>query len=548
MRLRIPAGLGGAMCTAGLLLGTLFFAASLTPSLLPRTPVTQGVLSGFAFGAGYGIGVAARWLWRYLELPIPMRRSRQLVQAAAAVFCTGAALVFLWRAAEWQNSIRRVMELEPVEGAQPLWVGMVAFAVFLVLLAVARLFNWTFLTISSRLKGVAPRRIASVAAFVAAAALFWSIANGLLFSVGLRMADRSFQELDARVESALDRPTNPIRTGSEASLIAWDDLGRQGREFVATAPGRDELSAFLGTEAEEPIRVYVGLNSADSPTARARLALKELKRVDAFARSALVLVTPTGTGWVDPPSIASVEYLLGGDVASVAVQYSYLASWLALLTEPGYGAETARALFTEVYGYWTKLPEDDRPSLYLHGLSLGALNSDRAVDLFDIIADPFQGALWSGPPFQTETWATATRERRPASPEWLPRFRDGSVIRFTNQSNALDIPGAEWGPVRIVFLQYASDPITFFRPDILYRRPAWLSDPRGPDVSDDLRWYPVVTFLQLIADIPAATDAPTGYGHVFAARDYIDAWRAIIEPAGWTDEDIERLEAIMTRN
>src|SRR5262245_39558585 len=36
--------------TCGLLLGTLFFAASLTPSLLPRSYLTQGVLSGLSLG------------------------------------------------------------------------------------------------------------------------------------------------------------------------------------------------------------------------------------------------------------------------------------------------------------------------------------------------------------------------------------------------------------------------------------------------------------------------------------------------------------------
>ena len=44
----------------GLLVGTLFFAASLTPSLIPRTYLTQGVLSGCALAAGYGVGV----FWR----------------------------------------------------------------------------------------------------------------------------------------------------------------------------------------------------------------------------------------------------------------------------------------------------------------------------------------------------------------------------------------------------------------------------------------------------------------------------------------------------
>jgi uncharacterized membrane protein len=305
-----------------------------------------------------------------------------------------------------------------------------------------------------------------------------------------------------------------------------------GRQFVSSGPSIDDLIAIRGENVLEPIRVYVGLNSAETAEERARLALQELQRVDAFERSVLILLTPTGTGSIDPAAIDTVEILHGGDVASVAVQYSYLASWLALLVEPSYGVETARALFNEVYGHWITLPQDARPRLYLHGLSLGALNSDLSADLFDVIGDPFHGALWSGPPFATETWRAATEGRDPDSPEWLPRFRDGSVIRFTNQANALDIPGAEWGPMRIVFLQYASDPITFFRPEILYRRPDWLEPPRGPDVSPQLRWFPVVTFLQLIADMLAATEAPMGYGHVYAPEHYIDAWRDITDPPG----------------
>jgi len=45
--------------TVVLLLGTLFFALSLTPSLLPRPNLMQGLISGFALVFGYGIGVLA---------------------------------------------------------------------------------------------------------------------------------------------------------------------------------------------------------------------------------------------------------------------------------------------------------------------------------------------------------------------------------------------------------------------------------------------------------------------------------------------------------
>jgi len=97
--------------------------------------------------------------------------------------------------------------------------------------------------------------------------------------------------------------------------------------------------------------------------------------------------------------------------------------------------------------------------------------------------------------------------------------------------------------MRIVYLQYASDPITFFEPQALYRPPDWLDNPRGPDVSPHLRWFPVVTFFQLIIDMPASTWAPVGYGHVYAPDDYIDAWLAVTAPSGWSSEDVDRLKS-----
>jgi uncharacterized membrane protein len=273
----------------------------------------------------------------------------------------------------------------------------------------------------------------------------------------------------------------------------------------------------------EPIRVYVGLRSAQTQQARAKLALEELKRVGAFARSMLVIVTPTGTGWIDPAALDSLEYLTNGDVASVAMQYSYLASPLSLFVEPDYGAEAARAIFREIYEYWTQLPRGSRPKLYLHGLSLGAMHSEQSASLFEVLRDPFNGALWSGPPYQTKQWASFTAARNSGSPAWLPTFRDGSFVRFMNQSGRT-AASAPWGPMRIIYLQYASDAVTFFEYQSFYREPDWMKPPRGPDVSPSMRWYPVVTFLQLAVDLPVANQAPAGFGHRFAPEHYVDAW------------------------
>ena len=224
----------------------------------------------------------------------------------------------------------------------------------------------------------------------------------------------------------------------------------------------------------------------------------------------------------------------------MVTQYSYLNSPLALLTQASDGAEMARAIFSEVYGRWRAMPRDTRPRLYLNGLSLGAFNSDVSFDLYDIIDDPFKGALWVGAPFRHATWKRVTAQRDPGSAAWLPEFRQGEVVRFANQDHRLDRGDARWGKFRIAFLQYTSDPITFFSSDAAWREPEWMREPRGPDVSPDLRWFPVVTMLQLAADIMVGS-TPRCFGHEYAADDYIRAWFALTEPEGWTEAELTRL-------
>jgi len=531
----------------GVLLGALFFAASLTPSLIPRAFLLQGVLSGVCFAFGYGVGVFALRLWEYLEFPRPHVRFRQLATWTVATIATGIVASYLWYAAVWQNSIRARMEMSPVDTAHPLEVGLVAAVVAGALILLGRLLGGTLRMISGLTARIAPQRVSLVVGFAVTATLFALIVNGVIFRVGLRVADYSFRAVDSLIEPEIMLPSDPNKTGSAASLVGWEDLGRAGRGFVSSGPSRADIAAFLEKDALEPIRVYVGLNSADAPESRANLALRELIRVGGFNRSVLVVAVPTGTGWMDPAAMDPLEYLHGGDVATVAVQYSYLTSFISILVEPGYGSDTGRALFREVYAHWTALPHDARPRLYLYGLSLGAISSEQSVRLHEVIADPIQGALWAGPPFPSPTWRSVTKERLSDSPAWLPRFGDGSIIRFTNQQNALNIPGAQWGPLRIVYLQYASDPVVFFETTAFYRRPSWLSEPRGPDVSPDLRWYPGVTFLQLLLDMAVGLTVPIGHGHLYAPAHYIDAWQAVTDLKGWTPAEIARLKALFAR-
>ena len=532
----------------GLLVGMIFVALSLTPSLLPRDFIVQGILSGCVFAAGYGIGVFAEWLWRYLELDFPNPKLARGVRLFALVGCTILVVVALWLSTGWQNATRLLMGIAPVETQQPVWVAAIAVIPALLLIGIGTLIVHGVRLVARWLGRIIPRRVALILGMVIVGVVTTVFVNGVVVRWVLYTADRFYANLDALAGQYADEPTVPEHSGSAQSLVDWDTIGQDARVYVQSGPTADEIANITGKPAETPLRTYVGLRSAETAEARAELALAEMLRIGAFDRSVLVLIMPVGTGWIDPAAIDTLEFLHGGDVASVAVQYSYLTSWLSLLAEPEVGTETAQVLFSTIYDHWTKLPRETRPKLYLHGLSLGAYASQASASIYNILADPYQGALWVGPPFASTIWRGATADRQPGSPAWLPRFENGSIIRFSNQNGDLADAPAPWGPLRVVYLQYPSDPIVFFEPAMLYRRPAWLEGPRAPDVSPQLNWYPVVTFLQLALDMALSQTSPIGFGHVYAPQDYLDGWVAVTDAPGWTSDELAELRRKVSRS
>jgi uncharacterized membrane protein len=225
------------------------------------------------------------------------------------------------------------------------------------------------------------------------------------------------------------------------------------------------------------------------------------------------------------------------------MQYSYLPSWLTILVDPQRSKEAARALFAAVYGYWKTLPEAERPRLYLQGLSLGAFGSEASAPWYQMLETPIKGAVFSGTPFPSQQGQELIASRNPDTPPWQPTIGDQRFVRFTRQSNELD-SSAPWGPIRVVYIQYASDPMVWFSPSLAWERPDWLTGERGPDVSPYLDWYPIITFLQVAFDLPMATSIPIGYGHNYAPQSYIDAWIDVTQPADWDAAKTARLKTL----
>ncbi|MEO9526740.1 alpha/beta-hydrolase family protein [Roseibium sp.] len=522
------------------------FGAALTPSLMPRDPFVQAALAGVSASLGYEAILLLRALWRYLELPEPKARHRRAWNWLAFASSAGILVYSLSKAASWQNATREAVGLPPLETAAPVFIfatgSLIALSLWLCFRGAGILRN----SVAVLLEKLVPRRVGIVLSIGLVGWLFWALIDGALVRTAFKTADASFLAADILIEPDTPKPLDPMKTGSAESLVRWDEMGRWGRHFIASAPTPAELSEFHDGPVQEPVRVYVGRRSAETAQERADLALAELVRTGGFDRSVLIVMVPVGTGWMDPGAHDTLDFMTGGDVATVTVQYSYLTSILSLLAHPDYGVEQSRVLFDAIYDHWTGLPEQSRPRLYVHGLSQGAFNSQATLPVLDLLSDPIHGALWAGSPFFSQYWAAVRDQRNADSPSWRPALGNGSLIRVMDQYGGLAGDFAPWGPVRAVFLNYGSDPIVNFTFDSAIRPPAWLSMPRAPDVTDELSWFPVVTMLQLALDSMFALDVPR-FGHYYVAPDYIDAWAALIAPDGWTPQRARQLKAIFEK-
>jgi uncharacterized membrane protein len=321
-------------------------------------------------------------------------------------------------------------------------------------------------------------------------------------------------------------------------------LGRQGRIFVASGPTVEELTAFNGKPATEPIRAYAGKYSADSIRATAELAARELERAGGLDRQLVALATTTGTGWINQSQADVLEYLYNGNTAIVSMQYSFLPSALSFLVDQENARQAGQALFEAVDALIQARPATKRPKLVVFGESLGSFGGEAPFLALNNLVARTDGALFTGPTFNNTVWQNLTRNRDAGSPEWLPIYGDGAHVRFADTAAALDRPDEPWLRPRVVYLQYPSDPITWFSPELLFSEPDWLREPRGSDVLPSTRWIPVVTFLQVSADMAVSTDVPDGHGHVFIGV-VADAWAAILSPPGWTPEKTAELRPLL---
>ena len=241
-----------------------------------------------------------------------------------------------------------------------------------------------------------------------------TLINGVLIRGFFAGANRVFQPQNTTTRAGIVQPRQAERSGSPTSFAPWETLGFEGRNFVATGPDADELTRLTGRPAKEPIRVYVGLNTADSDESRMAVLLSELERTGAFDRKVLVIVPTTGTGWINPVAARSLEMMYNGDTAIVGSQYSFLPSWISFLADRQKSMDSGRLMIDAIHDRWLQLPPDQRPRLVLYGESLGSMAGQGAFGwLPDIARMGFSSVLWVGPPNASPLWKAHHRTSRP---------------------------------------------------------------------------------------------------------------------------------------
>jgi uncharacterized membrane protein len=404
----------------------------------------------------------------------------------------------------------------------------------------------------------------------------WRLAGhaGSLAGLGLGASTvwhRAMRRIEARTSVDVpvlepdegDRWVPPTVSGGPGSLVAWAGMGRDGRLHALASvrpqplPDRPDgvpdlsIETVMGTPARAaPVQVYVGLDNAPTPRARVDLAMAELERTGAFDRSLLVLVSPTGTGYVNYVAVAALQYLALGDVATVTLQYSRRPSPLSLGMVHT-AREQNRLLWLRILQRLRDRP-GRRPRVVLFGESLGAHTSQDVFLHWGTLGLDAMGidrALWIGTPYGSKWMRQVTRGDR--------LDVDSDAVAVVNDHAQFAALAEQRGSSpRFVLLSHDNDGVTKFGPDLLWYPPDWLGpsrprpepvvagSPRG--ISPAMRWRPLTTFFQSLVDMK---NAQTSSG-AFAAtqHDYrADLPRFLSDVFGLpaSEEQLVRIEEIL---
>ena len=475
---------------------------SLRPSLTPRSTVHQGLVTGMMTVTGAAVGAVTGKIAAATGLP-----GSRHVLPVVGLTGVGAFTASRFREHVLWGQVAHPDWEQPsgdlAKGAALAVAGTTAAATAFLGAShgLARLGRG----ISKHAPGPAPFWTAACLAAIGAAAAGAG-------TVGLRRVKSELTTAGKAADAALaDPPPDPFVSGGPGSLLNYDTLSREGRRYVRWRVNKSDLEAAGHVAPSEPVRVFVGIDSAPSIEQQVDLATAELDRLDAWDRQVLIAVSPAGSGYANSVPVEALEYFVNGSCASVVVQYGVLPSMFSTDKVPA-ATQTFRLLIDRIHDRIMERPQGSRPKFLIYGESLGARAAELAllqepalVDLTTASVAKVDAALFVGTPggpslrdLLLHHPATVHVDRWQALPDLIPDH------------------------VQLWFLEHDADPVTRFSAELVARKPDWLAtEPPGRNVPPQMRWLPLLTWQQVLFDVAYATQAQSGVfrsvGHDYRA-------------------------------
>lgn len=328
--------------------------------------------------------------------------------------------------------------------------------------------------------------------------------GGMLFGL-FKFTENIYQKIENNAENIeegyLDSPSTELSSGGIKSAVKWNTLTIQGRRHIGSKLNAKDIESVMKEKSIEPIRIFVGLDSADSEEDRVAMALHELERTGAFKREVIVVVSPTGTGYINYIMSESFEYMSRGNVASVTIQYSKRPSPMSLdRVDEGY--RQYRMLLNGIKRKLDTLPKNRRPRIVLFGESLGAWTSQNAfvnegTDGLQYLG--IDSALWIGTPAGSR-WKDQVMSKKMLNSE------SHLVGLFDNFNDVKATDTKTRNKIRYVMLTHHNDPINQFGADVLVKQPEWIVNPnkRPKELTGKQRYRTPTLFIQMLFDMKNA--------------------------------------------
>ena len=275
--------------------------------------------------------------------------------------------------------------------------------------------------------------------------------------------------------------------------------------------------------------------------------MDELERLGVFDRSHLLLVSPTGTVWVDQTMIEAAEFLARGDLATACIQYGRGPSFLEL-QKVHLGRAQFRGLLWGVKMRLAAMAPEDRPRVLVFGESLGAWSSSDVIMYQGSSGFDHYGidrALWFGLPGLAKWSKTGMRQGKG------DLVSAGTVGAFDSFEEFERLSSEDRSKKRAVVVDHDNDPIAQVSFRWAVKRPPWLNGAeRGPagcrrpwtGPPDHLRPDPAVDANNAMRVIPGEFKS---FGHDYRAdtADFVPA--AYDLPAVTDEQKASVLDALL---